>query len=208
MVIDMAKVNSQLSLSLEVSNILFKYEGALSVVTVVVEASSYFLSSIMKAFVKTVRPAGDRAVLTVPYDPCLPAIAPLIRHRHKSLLDHDIESHNYLREPPLVGYVRPRNLREMLVRAALPAPPRARSLRDARGRFRPCRRRINCALCNHNPGVTNAYTCPVTETEISINQNITCTDFICNHFVVFIFLKLSWASTYCYKLLGGRVVFF
>ena len=52
MVIDMAKVNSQLSLSLEVSNILFKYEGALSAVTVVVEASSYFLSSIMKAFVK------------------------------------------------------------------------------------------------------------------------------------------------------------
>ena len=64
----------------------------------------------------------------------------------------------------------------MLVRAAVPAPSRPRSLRNGRVGFRPCRRRVNCALCKHNPGPTSAFSCPVTGTEIEISQTITCTD--------------------------------
>ena len=76
----------------------------------------------------------------------------------------------------MVGYVRPRNLREMLVRAAVPAPPRPRSLRNKRVGFKPCKRRVNCALCNHNLGFTDSYTCPFSGTSVEIKQNITCTD--------------------------------
>ena len=79
-------------------------------------------------------------------------------------------------EPPRVGYLRPKNLREWLVRATVPAPPRPRSLRPALVGFRPCGRRNNCALCLHSPGPTTSYTCPTTNNTVSITQRITCTD--------------------------------
>ena len=128
------------------------------------------------ALQKVPRPTNDRPVLTVPYHPRLPAVAPLVAHRHKCLLDRDLEAPEYLPEPPLVGYIRPKNVREWLVRAALPPPPRARPLRAGRGGFRPCNRRANCALCYHSPGAMNSYVCPVTASKVEIRQNITCTD--------------------------------
>ena len=93
-----------------------------------------------------------------------------------SVSSKDIEAQKYLAEPPLVGYVRPKNLREWLIRAALPSPPRARTLRQGRLGFKPCQRRTNCALCFHNPGSVDNFKCSVTGTEVKITQQITCTD--------------------------------
>ena len=64
----------------------------------------------------------------------------------------------------------------MLVRAAVPGPPRARPLRIPKPGFKPCRNRVNCALCKHNPGPTSSYTFPITGFTIQISKNITCTD--------------------------------
>ena len=75
----------------------------------------------------------------------------------------------------MVAYLRPKNLREWLVRAALPGPPRHRPLRQRTG-FKPCNRRVNCALCRHSGGSVSTFTCPVTGTVIKISQNIRCTD--------------------------------
>ena len=75
----------------------------------------------------------------------------------------------------MVAYLRPKNLRDWLVRAALPGPPRHRSLRRQTG-FKPCRKRGNCVLCTHSRGIVSSYTCPVTGTVVSINTNISCQD--------------------------------
>ena len=92
------------------------------------------------------------------------------------LLERDLDAREYLQEAPMVAYLRPKNLREWLVRAVVPAPPR-RMLRVRSHGFRPCGRRSNCTLCLHSePGRVSSYTCPVTGDVTKIEQDITCTD--------------------------------
>ena len=76
----------------------------------------------------------------------------------------------------MVAYLRPKNLRQWLVRASLPGPPRHRSLRQQQTGFKPCRKRGNCALCAHSVEPVSSYTCPVSGTVVNIGQNITCSD--------------------------------
>ena len=125
---------------------------------------------------KVPRTPSSRVVLTVPFDRRLPSITALARHRHKCLLERDQDARDYLAEPPMVGYLRPKNLREWLVRAVVPAPPRPRALRPPPVGFRPCGRRNNCSLCLHSPGPTTSYTCPFSNTTVAITQRITCSD--------------------------------
>ena len=74
----------------------------------------------------------------------------------------------------MVSYTRPKNLREWLVRAALPGPQRPRTLRPAATGFRPCRR-ANCTLCRRTDAPIKSYKCSVTGTQITVG-NISCQD--------------------------------
>ena len=76
----------------------------------------------------------------------------------------------------MVGYVRPKNLRDILIRALLPPPPCSRTQRPAQVGFKPCGRRANCTLCRHSPGPISSYMCPFSSTRVTISRNITCTD--------------------------------
>ena len=76
------------------------------------------------ALKKAPRVEFKRVVLTVPFNQTLPSITKLVKHRHRCLLERDLDAREYLQEAPMVAYLRPKNLREWLVRAVVPAPPR------------------------------------------------------------------------------------
>ena len=78
--------------------------------------------------------------------------------------------------PPMVSFTRTKNLRDILVRAKLPPPPR-RIARNKPVGFKRCNRRSNCALCQHSqPGIISSYTCPFTNQSVNMSSNLTCSD--------------------------------
>jgi hypothetical protein len=119
---------------------------------------------------KVPRPASRRPVLSLPYDPRLPAISSILHRRHRALLSNDRDAQEYFELPPMVTYTRTKNLRDLLIRAQVPAL--RRPLRRAAG-FHKCGRRVNCAMCLHSEN-TAAFTCPYTGVTVSITQHITC----------------------------------
>ena len=126
------------------------------------------------ALEKVPRPANQRPVFCLPYDPRLPGVAGLLRKRHKALLARDVDARQYFPEPPLVTYTRTKNIRDLIFRAQVPKILRRGGLRAPRppGFFK-CGRRSNCALCLHSENATS-YTCPVTGARVTITQHITC----------------------------------
>ena len=126
------------------------------------------------ALEKVPRPANQRPVFCLPYDPRLPGIAKILRKRHQALLSRDVDAREYFPEPPLVTYTRTKNLRDLVFRAQVPKLMLRRGLRPARppGFFK-CGRRSNCALCLHSENATT-YTCPVSGATAKITQHITC----------------------------------
>ena len=119
---------------------------------------------------KVTRPANERPVLSLPYDPRLPAIATILHRRHKALLANDRDAKEYLEKPPMVTYTRTKNLRDLVFRAQVPSLHRP--LRRRVG-FYKCRSRSNCVLCLHSTN-SESYTCPITGVTVNLSQHITC----------------------------------
>ena len=119
---------------------------------------------------KVPRPANQRPVLSLPYDPRLPGISAILHRRHRALLANDRDAQEYLKEPPMVTYTRTKNLRDLLIRAQVPTLHRP--LRQQPG-FRKCGQRVNCVLCLHSSNAVS-YTCPYTGVTVTITQHITC----------------------------------
>ena len=56
-----------------------------------------------ETLLKVPRAKNSRVVLSLPFDKRLPDVAGLVRHRHKCLLDSDINAKEYMPLPPLVS---------------------------------------------------------------------------------------------------------
>ena len=96
-----------------------------------------------KALERVIREKSkSRQVFVVTYDPRLPSINTIVR-RHWRTMTRDQYMEEVFPQPPLIAYRRPRNLRDMLVRAKLPARKHQRPRRETVG-MKKCQ---NCPIC-------------------------------------------------------------
>ena len=95
-----------------------------------------------------------------------------------SVLTKDPVRKEVFPSPPMVCYQRMQSIREILVRARLPANrpvSRTRSARPDSG-FKPCRQK-NCPMCDHlefKDRMISEITCSFTGEKVKIKDRITC----------------------------------
>ena len=97
---------------------------------------------------KVVREEEERPIiLSIPYDRRLPQVSSILQQHYKLLLERSPEVKEWMVRAPMVVYVRPPNLRDMLVRARLHKVDRRRGVgrRPHKG-FRKCGK-TNCLCC-------------------------------------------------------------
>ena len=66
----------------------------------------------------------DRVVFSVMYHPALPSIPRLIAKGYRAMVESDPRLKEVFKKPPMVAYRRPPSLREKLIRAKVPPPPK------------------------------------------------------------------------------------
>ena len=69
---------------------------------------------------KVPRPANQRPVFCLPYNPRLPGVATILKKRHQALLSRDIDAREYFPQAPLVTYTRTKNIGDLVFCAQLP----------------------------------------------------------------------------------------
>ena len=69
---------------------------------------------------KVPRPANQRPVFCLPYNPRLPGVAAILKKRHQALLSRDIDAREYFPQAPLVTYTRTKNIGDLVFCAQLP----------------------------------------------------------------------------------------
>ena len=112
---------------------------------------------------------NTRTPLVVTYHPDLPPLAQIV-NKHFSILQTNDKLKQVFPEPPLISYRRPKNLRDLIVRAKLPsdAPEETNVIGS-----HPCQS-SRCKNCK-NMTQTNAFTSNTTKQTFKIRENITCT---------------------------------
>ena len=122
---------------------------------------------------KVVRPADDRVTLVIPFDKRLPNIATILRHRWKCLVDRDHNAKTNLNKPPWVSYSRTSSLRDIIVRAKVPAQGNSRVRRNVNMGFKKCGKRSDCVMCPHSVN-TSSHTCNHTGESYPISTPRSC----------------------------------
>ena len=111
------------------------------------------------------------------YDPRFPAIPAILKKHHKIMVEKDSRLGKIFKEPPVVCYLRPKNLRDELVRAKLPRVTGRRSTRRKPDGFYKCSK-VSCRLCPYtgDPRVRVVKEVKVSHTgeTIPIKGHITC----------------------------------
>ena len=115
---------------------------------------------------------SDRAVFVVRYDPGLPSITKIVQ-KHWRTMTLDPYMKTIFPKPPLIAYKRPMNIRDKLIRAKIPPPPRNRPLRIKNGMFK-CNK--PCSIC---PFVKEQSSVKSTanSTTIELHHHHNCNDF-------------------------------
>ena len=78
------------------------------------------------------------------FDPRLPSIQTIVTKHWRSMAKQDQHLAECFSEPPLTAFRRPKNLRELLIKAKVPSPPNLRPERNIKGMKR-CRK--GCTAC-------------------------------------------------------------
>lgn len=86
--------------------------------------------------------SNSRQVFAVTYDPRLPSINSIVR-RHWRTMTRDQYMAEVFPKPPLIAYKRPKNLRDLLIKAKVPARQQQRPGRDKTG-MKQCQK---CPIC-------------------------------------------------------------
>ena len=113
--------------------------------------------------------SNTRTPLVVTYHPDLPPLAQIV-NKHFSILQTNDKLKQVFPEPPLISYRRPKNLRDLIVRAKLPsdAPEETNVIGS-----HPCQS-SRCKNCK-NMTQTNTFTSNTTKQTFKIRESITCT---------------------------------
>ena len=108
------------------------------------------------------------------YDPRLPDINDIAK-KAWSVMVEDEKMKTTFPEPPMICYKRVQSLRDILVKAKLPAS-RLRTSRRAHHGFKPCGQ-SKCPVCDQlkvKNKVISSITCSTTGEEIGIKTRLTC----------------------------------
>ena len=82
---------------------------------------------------KNKQKSNNRPVFAVTYDPRMPSIQASQAKHWRSMVTRDQHLKEVFPEPPLTGYKRQRNLRDMLIRAKVPEKPKTYPQRNLKG---------------------------------------------------------------------------
>ena len=110
-----------------------------------------------------------RPIFAVRYDPRLPGIQNIQAKHWRSMTGSDMYLKEVFPVPPLTAFKRQANLRQYLIRAAIPPPVRQRPAREIKGMAK-CGR--NCAAC---PYIKEGRNIKVNKSQTwKINKKTTC----------------------------------
>jgi len=128
--------------------------------------------------IKTVKHSNQPVVLSLKYHPGLPKISAILK-KHHSVLIKDPQMKEIFPNPLIVSYQRPKNLREILIRAKL--PPFRNNTRASNPRkcitkgFKHCNKRADCCLCPRSQE-RDTHECISFHNVFPIQSRISCTD--------------------------------
>ena len=86
--------------------------------------------ALKKAYKKN---AVKRPVFAIKYDPRLPSIGSIQAKHWRSMVSQNKYLAECFPEPPLTAFKRPRNIKELLIRAKVPPPPDLRQKSELKG---------------------------------------------------------------------------
>ena len=121
---------------------------------------------------------NNRPVLVLQYDPKLPSLSKIINKHYRSMVTQDQYLKDVFPLPPLVAYKRPRNVRDLVVKAKVPLLYTRSSAKIQAG-YKKCTN-ISCMTCPYAiPGknVKSSATKLIVEVNASVNcfsSNIVC----------------------------------
>ena len=95
----------------------------------------------------------DRVVLPLVYHPRLGPVSSRVRDLWLELVDRNPDMKKVMPQPPMIGFQRPKNMRDTLIRAQLPKPSANRQRRDNYG-FCKCDTG-NCLTCIYSDPAQN-----------------------------------------------------
>ncbi|PIK41662.1 hypothetical protein BSL78_21493 [Apostichopus japonicus] len=118
------------------------------------------------------RDCDNKLPLVVTFHPNLPPLQKITSNNHNILLTSD-RLQRAVPEKPIIAYRRPRNLRDLLVRAAV--PPLTSNLTPIQhGTFK-CDRTSRCIVCSHHIVESNSITSHSMQLTHKTKGHITCT---------------------------------
>ena len=124
-----------------------------------------------EALKKVVRQkSSDRPVLVIQFDPRMPSLPRIVQKHWRSMISAD----PYLRQvfplPPLIAYRRPKNIREMVIKARVP-PVYIRPTRIQTG-YKKCTN-VSCLTCPYSiPG--KLIKSSASDFKIEVNASVNC----------------------------------
>ena len=113
----------------------------------------------------------NRPVLSLQFDPRLPHISNIL-YRFWKIMCQNPHLKKVFKDPPMVCWTRPKNLKEILIRAKLPKEDNIRRSSRNKIGFKHCG--FDCMMCKFSPKFANNIVSSVTKEKITILSNLTC----------------------------------
>ena len=126
-----------------------------------------------EAIKKVVRPvSSDRPVLVIQFDPRLPSLSGIVQKHWRSMVSTDPYLKQVFPLPPLIAYRRPKNIRDLVIKARIP-PVYIRPTRTQAG-YKKCTN-VSCLTCPYSkPGKLIKATASEFKTEVNTSFNCNC----------------------------------
>ena len=133
------------------------------------------LKALLKVKKKT---AQNRPVLSIKFDPRLPAIQQIQLKHWRSMTGEDSYLKEVFEQPPLTAFRRQNNLRDMLIKSKIPAPIPTHPRRDMKG-MGTCGKA--CTACHY---AQKRKTVKINKkTEWKIERKVNCNTFNCIYMI-------------------------
>ena len=111
-------------------------------------------------------------MFAVRFDPRLPSISSIQAKHWRTMVTQNQYLASCFPEPPLTAFKRPRNIREFLIRAKVPPPPKKREDRDLKG-MKDCGKQ--CSAC---PYMKEGRNIKINKkSQWKINKSVNCNSF-------------------------------
>ena len=124
------------------------------------------------ALKRTEKKDVQRIVLSLPYDPRLPKISNIL-YRFWTVMIKNPRLKRIFPQAPMICWTRPKNIREMLVKAKLPKFAVSRKSKRQVFGFKHCKR-LSCNMCKFSPKFAKSITSSRTKETFKIKSDLSC----------------------------------